>query len=66
MKSDWQTETENRQMQQSVTLALAFRDEVDGLMSVILPFAGVSGAPPRALSCLSAFVLSRQLLRSYG
>lgn len=57
MKSDWQTVTENRQIQQSVTLALDF------LLILLAPspfvlLSGVEGAaPPSALSCLRAFVL---------
>ena len=56
MNSDWQTVTENKQMQQSVTLALAFFAEVDPATSAAFPF-GSGVTPPSALSCLSAFVL---------
>lgn len=46
MKSDWQTVTEKRQIQQSVTLALAL-GRLDS-----------DSGPPSALSCLRAFVLN--------
>ena len=55
MKSDWQTVTENRHMQQSVTLALALRDDTGE--SVGLPLI----SPPSALSCFRAFVLNHLL-----
>lgn len=56
MKRDWQTVTENRQIQQSVTLALPFLVEEGVARAADLPLlSGV--APPRALSCFKAFVL---------
>lgn len=52
MKSDWQTVTENKQIQQSVTLAFAF------LLCVSFPLlSGTDASPPSALSCLRALVL---------
>ena len=59
MKRDWQTVTENKQMQQSVTLAFFLPvDMVPGRRSVDFPlFSGVEGAPPSALSWRRAFVL---------
>ena len=48
MNSDWHTVTENRQMQQSVTLVFLLRLGVSVLLGV---------SPPSALSWRSAFVL---------
>lgn len=64
MKSDWQTVTENKQMQQSVTLAFFFPlDASAPARSACLPLpSGVDGAPPRALSWRSALVLDCQPL----
>ena len=59
MNRDWQTVTENKQIQQSVTFFF-FEIPTTGLLSCTsLPFdSGVGGTPPSALSCLSALVLS--------
>lgn len=55
MNSDWQTVTEKRQMQQSVTFVLPFLAlPLTGLSGALI---GVLGPPPRAFSCLSALVL---------
>ena len=62
MKSDWQTVTENKQMQQSVTLALIFLLGVtwDPPSARVLPLdsaGGVDSAPPSTFSWFKAFVL---------
>lgn len=62
MKSDWQTVTEKRQIQQSVTLPLDFLLMLAADESPLLPLlSGVMGAPPSALSCLRALVLDNEL-----
>jgi len=63
MKRDWQTVTENRQIQQSVTFVFFFDGPTVGLaFSVALPLdSGVAGTPPSALSWFRALVLAYQL-----
>ena len=53
MKSDWQTVTENKQIQQSVTLAFLLDNEIGDDSAAALPLL----SPPSALSCFKAFVL---------
>lgn len=60
MNSDWHTVTENKQMQQSVTLALVFRPGATSALALapeLLPLDSATAPPPSALSCLSALVL---------
>jgi hypothetical protein len=59
MNKDWQTVTENKQIQQSVTLAFFFMADGPRLApSACFPLdSGVGGTPPSALSWFNAFVL---------
>jgi hypothetical protein len=60
MNSDWHTVTENKQMQQSVTLALVFLPDGTSALALapeLLPLDSTTAPPPSALSCLSALVL---------
>lgn len=54
MNKDWQTVTEKRQMQQSVTLALPLRN-VDAVAWALDSADG--SPPPRAFNCFIAFAL---------
>ena len=56
IKSDWQTVTENKQIQQSVTLVFLDRLGVPVSFLLVLPLV-LGASPPRALSCRRAFVL---------
>lgn len=59
MNNDWQTLTENKQMQQSVTLALPLRT-IEG---AALGSPG-AGPPPSAFSCFIAFALVSVMFKS--
>jgi hypothetical protein len=64
MNKDWQTVTENKQIQQSVTFFFLEGPTTGLLPCTSLPFdSGVGGTPPRAFNCLRALVLSISFLR---
>lgn len=57
MKSDWQTVTENRQIQQSVTLLFDCLRDDDAAATFSRAEGTDAGPGERALSCLRALVL---------
>lgn len=57
MKSDWHTVTENKQIQQSVTLAFFLVDEPVAVVDLASALSAFSSPPPSALSCFKALVL---------